>query len=267
MKSSLENFWLATLELYQNGTPFSIVTLVHVRGHAPQEMGAKMIVTPEGRYWGTVGGGKVEAQSIEHARERLKKVESVNPPEILKWNLQKDVGMTCGGEVTVLFEVHQRACGWNLVVFGAGHVGQALIRTLDTLDCQITCVDPRSEWLEKLPSSKKLTRVCLEDMRTYLDQAKADSYFMVMTRGHATDIELLEAIFKKFPNARYVGCIGSDVKTIKLRAELKEKGIHPEVIERLHCPIGLPIGTNNPNEIAISISAELLQERDRVQGS
>src|SRR5450759_2662230 len=105
MKSSIHSFWEASLELHQSGVAFSVVTLTHVRGHAPQEMGAKMLVTVDGLYWGTVGGGKVEAQAIEHAASLLKKipadqVTAVFPPETVKWNLQHDVGMTCGGVVT-----------------------------------------------------------------------------------------------------------------------------------------------------------------------
>ena len=267
MKSSIHHFWEASLELHESGVAFSIVTLTHIRGHAPQEMGAKMLVTSDGRFWGTVGGGNVEARAIEHAQALLKalpnnQTKTVYPPETLTWNLQRDVGMTCGGEVTFLFEIDQRAKGWSIVVFGAGHVAQALIRTLDTLNCKITCVDSRQEWLEKLPNSPKLTKICVPDLREYLNNADPNSYFTIMTKGHALDFEMLEAIYTRFPKARYVGCIGSDVKTIKLRTDLKAKGIAPEVIENLHCPIGLDIGTNDPHEIAISIAAQLLQVRD-----
>ena len=261
MKTLPRHFWEASLELYQSGIAFSVVTLTHVRGHAPQEMGAKMLVTSAGRVWGTVGGGNVEAKAIEYAVSMLAK--NAKAPETLVWNLQQDVSMTCGGEVTFLFEIDQRAKNWNIVVFGAGHVAQALVRTLDTLDCKITCVDSRPEWLDQLPLSTKINKVCVADLRDYLKDADANSYFAIMTKGHALDFELLEAIFTQFPNAPFVGCIGSDVKTIKLQADLKAKGIAPEVIEKLHCPIGLDFGTNDPHEIAISISAQLLQERDR----
>lgn len=267
MKITHQNIWRACQELYSSGVTFSVVTLVNIRGHAPQEMGAKIVVTSDGLFWGTVGGGNVEARAIEHARQLVLKysegqIPPVIRPETLTWNLQRDVSMTCGGEVTFLFEVQKQARGWNIVVFGAGHVAQSVVRTLLSLDCKITCVDNRTEWLEKLPTSPKLEKICVEDLKLALDKISPDSFFAVMTKGHALDFEMLEAILKRFPKPRYLGCIGSDVKTIKLKADLKAKGIAPESVMQLRCPMGLPVGTNEPYEIAISIAAEMLQVRD-----
>ena len=89
------------------------------------------------------------------------------------------------------------------------------------------------------------------------------SYIAVMTKGHAWDVAVLETVYQKIPTPRYLGCIGSDVKTIKIRSELKEKGISVETIAQLHCPIGLELGSNDPHEIAISVAAQMIQERDR----
>jgi len=263
MKSSEKSFWEASLELHQTGKAFIVVTITGIRGHASQEMGCKMLINEEGTYWGTIGGGKIEAKTLEQAASMFKKLPELSPPTSFTWDLQRDLGMTCGGEATLLFETHQRADGWNIVVFGAGHVGQALVRVLNTLDCNVACVDFRQEWVDKLPNSPKIKKVCIPDMKAYLNEVDEHSYFVTMTRGHVTDLEMLEAIFRKFPNARYIGSLGSDVKALKLRSDLKEKGISPTLLEKLHCPIGLEIGKNDPAEIAISVSAELLQERDR----
>lgn len=262
MKSSEKSFWEASLELHQNGSPFIVVTIVNIRGHASQEMGCKMIIDQEGTYWGTIGGGKIEAKTLEVAKELFLALPKLSQPTLLTYDLQRDLGMTCGGEASLLFEMHQRADGWNIVVFGAGHVGQALVRVLNTLDCNIACVDFRQEWVDKLPDSPKVKKICIPDMTKYLDEIDENHYFVTMTRGHASDLEMLEAIYKKFPNAAYIGSLGSDVKAIKLRSDLKEKGIHPKLLENFHCPIGLELGKNDPSEIAISVAAQLLQERD-----
>ena len=251
--------WSTAFDLDRAGTPFVVITLVSARGHVPQEPGAKAIVTAQGLQSGTVGGGKVEARAIEYALLLLRR--EISEPEIMKWNLQRDIGMTCGGETSYLFEVHNRK-SWNIVVFGSGHVSQALIRVLQSLDCQITCVDSRAEWLNKLPVSANISLIeSLEPART-VTQMNSNSFFVVMTHGHATDLPILEAILRVHPQAPYVGVMGSDVKAQKLKREMHDLGLNSAQIEKLHCPIGLDVGENIPAEIAISIVSELLQERD-----
>lgn len=248
-------------ELTRQGTPFVQVTLISTRGHAPQDPGAKILVTGNGLDTGTVGGGKVEAKCVERAKELLKNPRPA--PELVTWNLQKDVGMTCGGEVTYLFETFAGE-SWQIVVFGAGHVAQALARTLDTLACRAVFVDDRPEWLERLPQSGRIRAEYRESPASFVSELEGREFVVVMTRGHATDMPVLRALYAQKPGIPYLGSIGSDVKALKIRAELKASGISPEDVARLHCPIGLPLGNNDPAEIAISIVAELIQERDRV---
>jgi xanthine dehydrogenase accessory factor len=258
----LSDFFSAALELRQSSQPFVVITMVSGRGHAPQDPGAKAIVTGDGLYWGTVGGGKVEARSIERALALLARLPEVAPPDLITWNLQRDIGMTCGGEVTFLFEVHHRE-GWKIVVFGAGHVAQAVIRTLCNLNCSVTCIDSRPEWIERLPDSPKLKKICAPDPATLVEGLDAHSYFVVMTRGHASDVPILTEIFRRFPQADYVGGIGSKVKALRIKADLRAAGIPDAQLSQFRCPIGLPLGSNDPYEIAISVAAELLQVRDR----
>src|SRR4051812_24559559 len=123
----MRDFFHRTAELSEKREPFVVVTLLSVRGGAPADPGAKAIVTRAGLDRGTVGGGKVEARAIAHALELIGRRAS--EPELLVWNLQRDIGMTCGGEVTMLFETHG-ADRWRVAVFGAGHVAQALVRVL-----------------------------------------------------------------------------------------------------------------------------------------
>jgi xanthine dehydrogenase accessory factor len=261
----MKPYWEAAAELARAGTPFVTVTMVSSRGHAPQDPGAKALVSSQGLEAGTVGGGKVEARCIEHAKARLiHAAESAEAalPELITWNLQRDIGMSCGGEVTYLFETHA-ASAWKIAIFGAGHVAQALVRTLAPLACRMTVVDSRPEWLERLPHGPNIERVLVSEPAEGVEKVDPRSFFAVMTRGHATDVPVLRAVHAKIPDCAYVGVIGSDVKAIRIRSELKAEGLAPSFIEKLRCPMGLPFGGNDPAEIALSIAAELLQERDR----
>ncbi len=259
--------WRAAAELELAGTPFVVVTMAASRGYAPQDPGSKILVTREGLHAGTVGGGKVEAKCITEGRRLLDLPRGETSTVLYTWNLQRDVGMTCGGEVTYLFERRDPA-SWSIVVFGAGHVAQALAGVLATLACRATFVDSRPEWLERTPrESGNLATVLLEDTSTYVAGLRGDEFCVVTTRGHATDLPVLRALYAReraeglrFP---YIGGIGSEVKAIKLRKELGELGVPADRIADFRCPIGVPLGTNDPAEIAISIAAELLQVRDR----
>lgn len=258
---SAQKFWQITHELSSSATPFVVITLISSRGHAPQDPGAKAIVGKEGLLWGTVGGGKVEARAIEKAQEKLSATNSI--PELLTWNLQTDIGMTCGGEVSYLFETHFSTF-WEIAIFGAGHVAQALVRVLSNLECRVQCIDSRPEWIEKLPKQRNLQTKCVESMASAVEGFSEKTFFLSVTQGHAFDIPVLVEIFRRFPNAPYIGVIGSEAKGSKIRKELLEKGIAPALVEKLHCPIGLPIGKNHPGEIAVSIAAELLKVRDEL---
>jgi xanthine dehydrogenase accessory factor len=172
--------------------------------------------------------------------------------------------MSCGGEVTFLFELY-RPLSWKIAVFGAGHVAQALVRILEPLSCQLSCIDPRPEWINRLPVGKKnISSLVNPNPADTVKTFDAQTYFVVMTQGHATDRPILLEIFSHFPNAPYIGVIGSKVKAIKLRAELKESGISAIALKKLHCPMGLLIGGNDPHEIAISVAAQLLQIRETI---
>jgi len=255
----MSSVWSAAAQLAGAGESFVVVTMVSSRGSAPQDPGSKIIVSRGGLLAGTVGGGKVEARAIEYAKKILE--EGRSAPELLTWNLQKDIGMTCGGEVTYLFELSSHEA-WRIVIFGAGHVAQHLVRTLLPLSCSITCVDWRREWTDRLPSAPNLKGICQSDPAALVKDFSDKSFFVSMTQGHSHDVPILAEIFRHHPGAPYVGVIGSEIKGKKIRAELLEKGVEPRLLEKLRCPIGLSIGSNDPAEIAISVAAEFLQLRD-----
>jgi xanthine dehydrogenase accessory factor len=251
------NLFAECHKLTEDKKSFVMVTMTGVRGSAPQDPGAKILVTREGLYAGTVGGGKVEAAAIRKAQSILESEDQL-PPEYITWNLQKDIGMSCGGESSFLFE-HFPQTNWPIVIFGAGHVAQALTRVLSNLDCTVTCIDSREEWVAKLEKVKGIHHPVPKDI---VQTFSPKSFFMCMTMGHAHDVPILFEISKHAPDSPFVGVIGSEVKGIKIKRELKELGVSDEFLNKLRVPMGLPIGTNKPYEIAISITAELLQVRD-----
>lgn len=220
--------------------------------------------TMEGVYnfLGGVHSSMLEAKrTIEYAKTLL--AEAASTPKLVTWNLTTDIGMTCGGEVTFLFETHNPK-RWKIALFGAGHVAQAVAQTLINLDCHVTCLDARAEWIDRLPTSRKLKKVLSKDLPSEVSSFDADTFYVVMTQGHASDLPVLEKIFQQHPAAPYVGVMGSDVKARKIRHDLLERGIAGGIVDRLHSPIGLRLGGNQPYEIAISVVAELLQIRGDV---
>lgn len=248
-------------ELLKNGTSFVSVILVDSLGSTPQDQGSKMLVTASGLYFGTVGGGKVENKSIEEALKLLNQKDNFKKCFFAQWNLNKDVGMTCGGTVRLYFEVFNHN-NWEITVFGAGHISQALIPLLLTLDCHVTCIDPREEWLNKLPQSPKLTIIHSIDMPSEVKNIRENNFVVLMTMGHTTDKPILLEILKTrvFP---YIGVIGSKAKANILYKDVEEAGLPGECKKHFYCPIGLDIGSNHVSEIAISIAAQLIQQRDK----
>ncbi len=257
-------FFEAQSDLIESGVPFVAVTVVDTLGSTPQDRGAKMLVTAEGRHHGTVGGGKIEARAIDEAIQMLRD-DSAPKTRFFQWSLEKDIGMTCGGIVRVYFEAFNLT-RWNVVVFGAGHVASAVVEVLLRLDCRVTCVDPRPEWLERLPASPRLTRVRTDDMSAEVAKIPEGAFVLLMTTGHGTDSPILAEILRtrSFP---YLGVIGSHAKAKRLRQDVLAAGLSVEMTKAFFCPVGLEIGSNHPGEIAISVAAQMLQVRGGRRGS
>jgi xanthine dehydrogenase accessory factor len=249
------------VSLEHEGRPFVLVTLVESLGSTPQDAAAKMLVTGEGLYSGTVGGGKVEAAALKLAAEILGKGDG--RPSFVSWTLKGDVGMTCGGSVKFYFEPHFGPGPWDIAVFGAGHVAQALIPVLTPLPCKVTCVDTRAEWLDRLPRAPNLRVIHSDSPESLVPSLPDNTFLLVMTMGHATDRPILRRALteRNFP---FIGVIGSDSKAKILRDELVAEGVTPEQASRFHCPVGLDFGSNHPHEIALSIAGQVLSERDRI---
>lgn len=253
---------LATLE--NEGAAFVLVVLVEAVGSTPQDAGARMIVTDAGRLAGTVGGGRVEAQAIGFAQDLLADAaRGQASPRLVHWSLKGDVGMTCGGTVKLYFEPHaSRRAAWPIVIFGAGHVAQALVPVLQPLPCSIIVCDARTEWLANLPKAANVRTIAHESPADLIPELPAHAFLICMTKGHTTDRPILQRALteRQFP---FLGVIGSEAKAAVLRRELIAAGVPAARAAAFHCPVGLPFGSNHPHEIALSIAAQLLQERDR----
>ncbi len=249
-------------DLIQQHINFVSVVIVDMQGSAPQEPGAKMLVTAnctDSPLEGTIGGGKLELFAIEQAKQML--AQSGTTTQTMTLNLQTDVGMTCGGVVQLYFEAYHHD-QWHIAVFGAGHVAQALIPLLLTISCRVHCYDERKQWMDQLPDSPALHKINRSATAENLKNLPPDCYFISVTQGHCEDAKILAQLLqdRKPP---YVGVIGSDSKAVLLKKQLIQMGVDPKSAESIHCPIGMPIGDDIPAEIAISIVAQLLAVRDR----
>ncbi len=240
--------------------PHVLVLVTATRGSTPQDAGATMLVNPAGLAAGTVGGGKIEAAAIRHAITLL--ADPLSPcTATVEWNLQRDIGMTCGGTMSLYFEIH-RPAAWTIALFGAGHVAAALIPVLAPLDCRIICRDPRPDWIARLPTAPNVTATVTDPLADSVDELPDDAYAVLITQGHATDFPILRRILQT-RDLPFVGVIGSQSKRAVLERELREAGCSAERATQFECPLGLPVGSNHPHEIAISIAAGLLAARDR----
>lgn len=243
--------------LTAEGRGFVLATVVESAGSTPQKPGSKMVVLPDGTLRGTVGGGAIEHQILAAARELF---ESPDMSRLIETHLTHDLGMCCGGKMKVFLEKHAAAA--RLWVFGAGHVGKEIARLAHATGFRVTVVDERPEWAspERLPEVDEVT------VRNPADVARElaggpDCYFCITTHDHPLDQAVLEALLPK-PSA-YLGVIGSRRKAERFKMRLTAAGAPPQDLERVRSPMGLPINALTPQEIAVSIVAELVQVRRR----
>lgn len=246
--------------LQREGGPFCVTTIVDGRGSIPQIVGATAIFTAAGLVHGTVGGGRLEAICAERAREFLAGSPGARN-HFQRVNLQRDLGMTCGGEVALYFEVCRPAADWNIVIFGAGHVAQTLCRFLVELDCRVVCVDTRAEWLERLPRGDRLQIDHVADYCDGIGRIAPGADVLIMTMGHGADLPILRAIAARRLDIAHLGLIGSDAKARIIRKQLAEDGVGQSFIDALVCPVGAKIGNNTPAEIAVGVVSQLLSLR------
>lgn len=246
------------VKLRRDGRRGAVATIVNARGSIPSFRTAKMLVRDDGSICGTIGGGCVEAEVWQAAREVMEQEK----PRTLTFNLNQDpkydTGLVCGGTLEIFLEPVLPAA--LLYIFGAGHVAASLYKTAKDTGFDVIVVDDRETYAnrERFPEAQEVIADDFERAMERLD-IRESAYIVIVTRGHRDDMRVLRWAVKT--KARYVGMIGSKRKTIAIFRELQREGLPTELFEGVHAPIGLDIGAVTPEEIAISITAELIAVR------
>lgn len=248
----------AVLRAEQAGEPAALVTVVGSEGSTPQKPGAKMVVYPDGRLVGTIGGGCVEAEMARRARQVIES----RRPEMAEYDLTPDQagedGLVCGGRMQVFIEPIESTP--TLCLFGAGHVAQPLARMAREAGFRVEVADDRIKYAneERFPQAD---RIVVDDFASAARRMTVgpNTYAVVVTRGHKGDAEALEAVLGH--GARFVGLLGSRPKLVHIVAALEERGVPREELARIHCPLGIEIGAVTPEEIAVSVLAEMIAVR------
>jgi xanthine dehydrogenase accessory factor len=246
------------VQLRREGRRGAVATIVNVRGSIPSFKTAKMLVRDDGSIFGTIGGGCVEADVWQTARE----VMESEKPRTLTFDLNQDpkydTGLVCGGTLEVFIEpVLPPAL---LYIFGAGHVAINLCRVAANAGFDLIVTDDRTSYAtkERFPAASELHALDFDEATKQLDPNET-SYIVIVTRGHRDDMRILRWAVQT--RARYIGMIGSKRKVIEIFKTLQKEGVPEHLFDRVHAPIGLDIGAITPEEIAVAITAELIAIR------
>jgi xanthine dehydrogenase accessory factor len=242
----------ALLEVLKSDQRGALATVVRVSGSTPQQPGARMLLEPSGSVKGTIGGGAVEKLVLE----ALETCRLGGKPEFLVLDLTRDLGMCCGGRMEVFVEPVEAV--QRLVVFGAGHVAKPTAAVARSAGFDVTVVDDREELLteERFPGCTLISAEPAEAASRLAP--RANDWIVVVTYDHRMDEEALDT-YARLPH-RYLGVIGSRRKVLRILQRIAERrGLPP--LDRVYAPIGLEIGAVSPEEIAISIVAELIALR------
>jgi xanthine dehydrogenase accessory factor len=231
------------------------VTLVGVSGSTPRNSGTKMVISRD-EIFDTIGGGHLEHKTIKYAQKML--AAGKDSQHLEHFQLGSNLGQCCGGNASVLFECFA-AVGVNIMLFGAGHVGKALVPMLAQLPCQVTWVDSRDEQFPaNLDAYHNVHKVVSEEPELEVASMPENSYYIVMTHNHQMDFEITQAILKR-ADFSYLGLIASDTKWRRFQQRYKHRDIEQQQVARMNCPIGLPqVGGKLPMEVAVSVSAEII---------
>jgi xanthine dehydrogenase accessory factor len=245
----------AVVDALERGEPAALVTIVSTRGSTPQRIGAKMLVFTDGRIVGTIGGGCYENDAFWKARDAI----TSRKPQLVHYELSDDfaeeTGLICGGQMDVYIEPIEPSP--ELYIIGAGHVGFHLARAAHDVGFRVHVVDDREKFAnhERFPTAAEIV---VDDIANWLTATSLPphAFAVIVTRGHRNDLDALRALAPK--EIRYVGLIGSRAKVARVYDALVTEGMSADVLAKVHAPIGLDIGAVTPQEIAVSILAELI---------
>jgi xanthine dehydrogenase accessory factor len=266
------------------GRPAVVVEVGATRGSVPRETGARMLVSAD-EVLGTIGGGHLELQAIEHARQLLGEwqraqphagadgagaglvVMPVPPRQTRHIALGPSLGQCCGGALDLHFEplAASDPAAWSaemprffLQLYGAGHVGRAIVRLLAGLPCRVQWIDQRDSEFPAGALPAHIDRVCVEPVEAEVAAAPPGAFYLVLTHSHDLDLALTQAILKRADFA-FFGLIGSQTKRARFEHRLADRGFAKGLVARITCPIGVPgIAGKEPEVIAVAVVAQLL---------
>jgi xanthine dehydrogenase accessory factor len=250
-----QEVFAALNDALQKGDEVALVTIVSSTGSTPQRVGAKMLVYSDGRTVGTIGGGCYENEAFWKAREAIQTRKPIKLKFDLNDDFAQETGLVCGGQMEVFVEPVEPSP--ELYVFGAGHVGYFVAKMAYEVGFQVHVIDDR----EKFANTDRFgpgIDVLVDDIPAWLEshQLRPTSYAVVVTRGHTHDLDAMRALATR--PLRYRGLIGSKAKVKRIFDALLEEGVSADALKGIHAPIGLDIGAITPQEIGVSIVAELI---------
>jgi xanthine dehydrogenase accessory factor len=243
------------VRLRKEGRASALSTIVQCIGSSPQKEGAKMLVRDDGSVVGTLGGGCLEAEVIQASKMTIRD----GTPRTLPFELtERHGGFVCGGKVLVYIEPVIPEP--RLIILGAGHVGKSLSTVAKFAGFKTIVADDRDEFAnrENIPDADEVVVDTFADIFSRI-VADDQTYLVIATRGHNHDLEALKAALET--KAKYIGLLGSRRKRALLFKTLRDAGFSETDVGRVTTPVGMPIGSVTPEEIAISIMAEIIQKR------
>lgn len=248
---------------FKRGERVAIATVVKTAGAAPCGVGSKMLVRADGATSGSFAGPKTDGKVTQEALQAIRDGHSYLTHIHLDADQGEAVG-SCGATLEVFFEVLRPEP--RLIIAGAGYVAQALARLASALDFRIVVVDDRRDLADPIVFDDKV-QLTFGDIPQTIHELEPDesSWIVIVTRGHHLDKDALQAALET--NATYVGMIGSPSKVKRIFKDLLKEGISRERLEQVHAPIGLDLGAETPDEIALSIAAEMVMIRKKASGA
>ena len=250
------------VRLRQEGIPAALATIVGTRGSTPGRESMRLLVLADGSFLGTVGGGCLEAEVYETALEVIRDEQ----PRTLSFRLNErdmpDSGLLCGGEVTIFVEPLTTPTLW---IFGGGHVSKALCQVASLAGFRVTIADDREAYAnrERFPEAADAIAAPLPDLVSAMP-IRENSYAVVVTRGHKEDGVVLRALAKRAHGGerlRFLGMIGSKAKRAVLFRQLRREAVDEEFLQSCRSPVGLVIGAQSHEEIAVAVVGELISMR------
>lgn len=252
--------WIELLKNYKDQQEVvALATVTKCMGSTPCVVGSRMIVTKSKEIHGTIGGGKLEFETINEA------VKAINENRIIEvsFTLGPEFEQCCGGKVELIIEPMNQSP--ELFLFGAGHIGVEICKILKDTPFSVNLIDSRQNWLDDLEIDTQIKKITVDykDFKTFRDAVRwgNNCYVLVLTHDHAIDFDIIAMALQN--KTKFLGLIGSKTKRVRFNNMLIKDMNIQEGMSNVVCPIGIELGGNSPKEIAISVVAQLIQEHYR----